>query len=173
LRVCAPSTTFRSNGAFISSGSQAQFALFARIDETGAIHLVNHLGVNLGDDPEKILDILDRDAITESDIEYNSSLSASDHEYAQHVLDFAANTPARYNADPKRLFEASGSAGKVMIFAARLDTFVKEDQTKVFYIGTNDPTELTEIRCHMLAHFKDLPIYATPFGPSSTKRVLR
>jgi D-lactate dehydrogenase len=47
-----------------------------------------------------------------------------------------------------------------MIFTVRLDTFVKEDQTKVFYIGTNDPSELTEIRCHMLAHFKDLPIYA-------------
>jgi len=47
-----------------------------------------------------------------------------------------------------------------MIFAVRLDTFVKEDQTKVFYIGTNDPSKLTEIRCHMLAHFKALPIYA-------------
>ena len=150
-----------SGGALIRRGPAfTQFALFARIDETGAIHLVNHLGVNLGDDPEKILDTLDRDAITESDIEYNSSLSASDHEYAQHVRNFAADTPARYNADPKRLFEASGSAGKVMIFAVRLDTFAKEEQTKVFYIGTNDPAELTKIRCHMLAHFKDLPIYA-------------
>ncbi len=150
-----------SGGALIRRGpAYTQFALFARIDESGAIHLVNHLGVNLGNDPEKILDILDRDAFTESDVEYNSSRSASDHEYAQHVRDLAADTPARYNADPKRLFEASGSAGKVMIFAVRLDTFVKEDQTKVFYIGTNDPSELTEIRCHMLAHFKDLPIYA-------------
>jgi D-lactate dehydrogenase len=150
-----------SGGALIRRGpAYTQFALFACIDETGAIRLVNHLGVNLGNDPEKILDILDRDAIRESDIEYNSSRSASDHEYAQHVRDFAADTPARYNADPKRLFEASGSSGKVMIFAVRLDTFAKEEQTKVFYIGTNDPAELTEIRCYMLAHFKDLPIYA-------------
>lgn len=150
-----------SGGALIRRGpAYTQFALFARIDETGAIHLVNHLGVNLGNDPEEILDILDRDAFTESDIEYTSSRFASDHEYAQHVRDVTADTPARYNADPKRLFEASGSAGKVMIFAVRLDTFVKEEQTKVFYIGTNDPAELTEIRCHMLAHFKDLPIYA-------------
>jgi D-lactate dehydrogenase len=150
-----------SGGALIRRGPAfTQFALFARIDETGEIHLVNHLGVNLGDDPEKILDTLDRDAITESDIEYNSSLSASDHEYAQYVRDFAADTPARYNADPKRLFEASGSAGKVMIFAVRLDTFAKEEQTKVFYIGTDDPAEFTKIRCHMLADFKDLPIYA-------------
>jgi D-lactate dehydrogenase len=150
-----------SGGALIRRGPAfTQFALFARIDETGAIQLVNHLGVNLGDDPERILDILDRDAFTEPDIEYNSSLSASDHEYAHYVRDFGADTPARYNADPKRLFEASGSAGKVMIFAVRLDTFAKEEQTRVFYIGTNDPAELTRIRCHMLAHFKDLPIYA-------------
>jgi D-lactate dehydrogenase (quinone) len=150
-----------SGGALIRRGpAYTQFALFARMDEAGTIHLVNHLGINLGDDPEKILDRLDRDAFAESDIEYTSSRSASDHEYAQHVRDFAADTPARFNADPKRLFEASGSAGKVMIFAVRLDTFAKEEPTKVFYVGTNDPAELTEIRCHMLAHFKDLPIYA-------------
>ena len=150
-----------SGGALIRRGpAYTQFALFARVDETGTIHLVNHLGVDLGDDPEEILGMLDRNAFSESDIEYNSSRSASDHEYAQHVRDFAADTPARFNADPKRLFEASGSAGKVMIFAVRLDTFAKEEPTKVFYVGTNDPAELTEIRCHMLAHFKSLPIYA-------------
>jgi D-lactate dehydrogenase (quinone) len=150
-----------SGGALIHRGpAYTQFALFARIDESGAIHLVNHLGVELGDHPEKMLDILDRDDFTESDIEYNSSRSASDHDYTQHVRDFTADTAARYNADPKRLFEASGSAGKIMIFAVRLDTFATEAQTKVFYIGTNNPAELTGIRCHMLAHFKDLPISA-------------
>jgi D-lactate dehydrogenase (quinone) len=150
-----------SGGALIHRGpAYTQFALFARIDENGKIHLLNHLGVNLGDDPEKMLDMLDHDAFTESDIEYSSSRSASDNDYAQHVRDFTADTPARYNADTKRLFEASGSAGKVMIFAVRLDTFAKEAQSKVFYIGTNNPAELTEIRCHMLGHFKDLPISA-------------
>ena len=150
-----------SGGALIRRGpAYTQFALFARIDETGEIHLVNHLGINLGDDPEKILDALDRDAFTESDIDYHSTCSASDHDYAQRVREFAEDTPARFNADPNRLYEASGSAGKVMIFAVRLDTFAKEGQTNLFYIGTNNPSELTEIRCHMLAHFKDLPIYA-------------
>ena len=150
-----------SGGALIRRGpAYTQFALFACMDETGTILLVNHLGINLGEDPEKILDRLDHDTFAESDIEYNSSRSASDHEYAQHVRDFSADTPARFNADPKRLFEASGSAGKVMIFAVRLDTFAQEEPTKVFYVGTNNPAELTEIRCHMLAHFKDLPIYA-------------
>ena len=38
-----------SGGALIRRGpAYTQFALFARIDESGAIHLVNHLGVNLG-----------------------------------------------------------------------------------------------------------------------------
>jgi len=150
-----------SGGALIRRGpAYTQFALFACVDEARAIRLINHLGVNLGTDPDEILDRLDRGAFTESDIDYDSSRSASDQEYAQHVRDFAADTPARFNADPKRLYEASGSAGKVMIFAVRLDTFAKEEQTKLFYIGTNSPTELTEIRYHMLAHFKDLPIYA-------------
>jgi hypothetical protein len=43
--------------------------------------------------------------------------AASDHEYATHVHDIDASTPARFNADPRRLFEAFGSAGKVMTFA--------------------------------------------------------
>jgi D-lactate dehydrogenase len=148
-----------SGGALIHRGpAYTQMALFARIDETGDVHLVNHLGVNLGNAPETMLDRIDRDAFTEADIEYPHDRVASDHDYAQDVRDIDAATPGRFNADPKRLFEASGSAGKVMIFAVRLDTFPKEADTKVFYIGTNDPDELTRIRRHILAHFQDLPI---------------
>jgi D-lactate dehydrogenase len=150
-----------SGGALIRRGpAYTEFALFARVDESEAIQLVNHLGINLGTEPETMLDALDRDAFTESDIEPNSTCSASDHDYACYVRDLGAETPARYNADPKRLFEASGSAGKIMIFAVRLDTFPAEKQTKVFYVGTNDPFELSCIRSHMLTHFKDLPICA-------------
>src|SRR5262249_933670 len=137
-----------------------ELALFARVDEDGDVQLVNHLGVRLGGDPERILDTLDRDAFTESDIEYDSNRLASDNDYLQHVRNIDADKPARFNADPRCLFEASGSAGKVMIFAVRLETFAKQGQTKVFYIGTNEPAELTEIRRHMLAHFKELPISA-------------
>jgi D-lactate dehydrogenase (quinone) len=116
-----------SGGSLIRRGpAYTQFALFARVGDTGTVGLVNHLGVNLGSDPESMLNILDRDAFTESDIEYNSNRIASDLDYAQHVRDFMANTPARFNADPKRLYEASGSAGKIMIFAVRVDTFAKE-----------------------------------------------
>ena len=45
-----------------------------------------------------------------------------------------------------------------MIFAVRLDTFPMERETKVFYIGTNSPAELTKIRRHILAHSGDLPL---------------
>jgi D-lactate dehydrogenase len=148
-----------SGGALIHRGTAyTEMALFARIDEAGEVHLVNHLGVDLGDAPEAMLDRIDRDAFTEADIAYPQDRVASDHEYAQNVRDIEAATPGRFNADPKRLFEASGSAGKVMIFAVRLDTFPKDAETKVFYIGTNDPAELTKIRRHILAHFEDLPI---------------
>jgi len=127
---------------------------------TGRVQLVNHLGVNLGHDPEMILARLDQDDFAERDIEYNSGRVASDRGYAEHVREFTRETPARFNADSRCLYEASGSAGKIMIFAVRVDTFPKEEQTKVFYIGTNDPAEFTGIRQHMLAHFKDLPISA-------------
>jgi D-lactate dehydrogenase (quinone) len=148
-----------SGGALIHRGpAYTQMALFARIDEAGEVHLVNHLGVNLGNTPETMLDRLDRNAFTEADIEYPQDRVASDHDYAAHIRDIDAATPGRFNADPKRLFEASGSAGKVMIFAVRLDTFPKEAETKVFYVGTNDPDELTTIRRHILAHFADLPV---------------
>ena len=150
-----------SGGALIRRGpAYTELALFARIDERGAVQLVNHLAINLGNDPETILERLDHDDFSESDIEYKSGRVASDHDYAQHVRDFTSDTAARFNADPRCLYEASGSGGKIMIFAVRVDTFAKEEQTKVFYIGTNDPAEFTEIRHHMLAHFKDLPISA-------------
>jgi D-lactate dehydrogenase len=148
-----------SGGSLIHRGpAYTQMALFARIDDAGNVQLVNHIGVRLGTDPEEILGKLDRNDFTEADIEYPKERVASDHDYAQHVRDVDADTPGRFNADPRRLFEASGSAGKVMVFAVRLDTFPKDDHIKVFYIGTNDPAELTRIRRHVLAHFKDLPI---------------
>jgi D-lactate dehydrogenase len=136
-----------SGGALIRRGPvYTRMTVFARIDEEGAVQLINHLGVKLGNDPETILSSLDRDAFTEADIEYNPDQVTSDQDYARDVREIDADTPGRFNADPKRLFEASGSAGKVMVFAVRLDTFPTERETKVFYIGTNDPAELSKIR---------------------------
>ena len=66
------------------------------------------------------------------------------------------DTPARFNADPSRLFEASGSAGKVCVFV-RLDTYEKVE-SNVFYIGTNDADDLTAIRRYLLTSLPSLPI---------------
>jgi len=148
-----------SGGALIQRGpAYTELALYARVDEAGRLELINHLGIALGNDPETILDTLDRDAFGEEHIAHDPARMASDREYAAHVRDIAADTPARFNADPRRLKEASGSAGKVVTFAVRLDTFEAEKATQVFYIGSNDPAELEDIRRHILATFKALPV---------------
>ena len=65
-------------------------------------------------------------------------------------------TPARFNADPRRLYEASGSAGHLAVFALRLDTFAADEHTQVFYIGSNDPAELESLRRDILSGFRSL-----------------
>ncbi|MGD0102868.1 MAG: D-lactate dehydrogenase [Rhodopila sp.] len=148
-----------SGGALIHRGPAfTQLALFARLDEEGNLHLVNHLGIRLGVEPEAVLERLEKGEFTQADVENDPTRFASDHDYAKYVRDVDAATPARFNADPLRLFEASGSAGKVMLLAVRLDTFPKEQRTGVFYIGSNEPQELEEIRRDMLAAFDSLPI---------------
>jgi D-lactate dehydrogenase (quinone) len=148
-----------SGGALIHRGpAYTQLALYAQIDEAGQVRLVNHLGIRLGGDPQTILDRLDRGEFTDADVEHDPNRAASDHDYKLRVREIDADTPGRFNADPARLFEASGSAGKVMTFAVRLDTFPKETETGTFYIGTNDTGELTKIRRHILSHFADPPV---------------
>lgn len=148
-----------SGGSLVRRGpAYTELALFARVDTQGSIHLVNHLGIHLGDDPESILESIQRGQFGGDQIEYLTDRSASDHDYANHVRQIDEATPARFNADPSRLFEASGSAGKVMLFAARLDTFPKDNRTTVFYIGTNNTMELTRLRRDMLAKFSSLPV---------------
>lgn len=148
-----------SGGSLIQRGpAYTQYALFAQVDDGGRLKLVNHLGVDLGETPEQILSRLDRGDYTEADITASDNQWASDREYCTHVRDVDADTPARFNADPRRLYEASGSAGKLAVFALRLDTFPAEDDTRVFYIGTNDKAELTAIRRHILSQFENLPV---------------
>jgi len=148
-----------SGGALVRRGPAfTQMALYARVDEDGTLRLVNHLEVNLGADPEVILDRLERGDFSASDIEHDPLRVGADHDYARRVRDTDADEPARFNANLRGLYEASGSAGKLVIFAVRLDTFRKAHQTRVFYIGSNDPRELTNIRRHVLKSFKSLPI---------------
>jgi D-lactate dehydrogenase (quinone) len=148
-----------SGGALIRRGpAYTQMALFARLDANRRMQLVNHLGVRLGKDAKEVLDRLERGTFAPADIEYDPNRCGSDHDYAQRLRDVEANVPVRFNADPRRLFEASGSAGKIIVFAVRLDTFPKDLDTKVFYIGTRDPAELSTLRRHVLATFRNLPV---------------
>lgn len=147
-----------SGGSLVQRGpAYTEMALYARINEQGKLTLVNHLGIDLGSTPEQILGRLDDEQIKPEDVKYDGR-RASDSEYADRVRDVDADTPSRFNADPGRLFEASGCAGKLAVFAVRLDTFPSEKQNEVFYIGTNNPDVLTEIRRHILANFKHLPV---------------
>lgn len=150
-----------SGGSLVRRGpAYTELALYARLEADGGLSLVNHLGVSLGDDPETVLDRLDRGAFTPADVAHEPDRHASDHDYAHHVRDIDADTPARFNADPRKLHEASGSAGKLALFAVRLDSFAKEEGTGVFYIGTNDANLLASLRRDMLRDFAGLPIAA-------------
>ncbi|WP_376775623.1 D-lactate dehydrogenase [Serratia fonticola] len=147
-----------SGGALVKRGpAYTEMALYAKLDADGQLRLINHLGINLGDTPEEILTRLEKGDYRPTDVEHGE-LRASDNEYASRVRDVDADTPSRFNADKRRLFEASGCAGKLAVFAVRLDTFAKEDKEQVFYIGTNDTAVLTELRRHMLSQFENLPV---------------
>ncbi|MDB5440647.1 MAG: D-lactate dehydrogenase [Caulobacteraceae bacterium] len=148
-----------SGGSLVNRGPAfTQMALYGRRDTDGVLHLVNHMGIDLGEDPETVLGRLDRGEFKDADVSSDSGRLGSDKTYAEHVRQVEADTPARFNADPSRLFEASGSAGHVVLFAARLDTFPQEKNAAVFYVGTNEPSELTAIRRHVLSAFETLPI---------------
>ena len=147
-----------SGGSLIKRGpAYSEMALFAQVDEQGKLKLVNHLGIDLGASPEEILGRLDDERWRAEDVQHDGR-HASDPDYADRVRHVDADTPARFNADARRLFEASGCAGKLAVFAVRLDTFPCEPQQQVFYIGTNDPAVLSDIRRHILAHFTHLPV---------------
>nr|WP_277998323.1 D-lactate dehydrogenase [Sphingomonas liriopis] len=148
-----------SGGSLIRRGpAYSELALYAQVDAAGQLRLINHLGIALGDHPEEMLDRLDRHGFAEAEVEWPEDRRASDGDYQTHVRRVDAPTPARFNADPSRLFEASGSAGRVALFAVRLDTFAKPTATATFYIGTSDPRRLTTIRRHILTQFTHLPV---------------
>ena len=147
-----------SGGALVQRGpAYTEMALYAQLTEQGELQLVNHLGIDLGETPEEILENLDNQRYQRKDIQLDCG-KGHDHAYCNHVRQVDEDSPARFNADPARHYEASGCAGKLAIFAVRLDTFVAENKTAVFYIGTNQTEALNDLRRHMLANFKQLPI---------------
>lgn len=147
-----------SGGSLVRRGpAYTELALYGRVNDDGKVELVNHLGIDLGNTPEEILTNLQNRGYSSEDVQVSDKL-ASDHEYAERVRDVDADTPSRFNADERRLFEASGCAGKLAVFAVRLDTFPADKKTQVFYIGSNNPDVLEDIRRYILSEFKNLPV---------------
>lgn len=148
-----------SGGSLIQRGPAfTQLALYAAIGADGVLRLVNHLGVALGDEPEEILRRVEAGDFGAADVQPCEDRWAHDRAYARHVREIDSDRPARFNADPRCLFEGAGSAGKLITFAVRLDTFENDGETATFYIGTNDPARLTHIRRTILGSLTVLPV---------------
>ncbi len=147
-----------SGGSLVERGpSYTEMSVYAQITADGTLELVNHLGMSLGDDPETILARLDAGTFSDADFEPTNA-KGSDTDYAARVRDVTADTPARWNADPRRLHEAAGCAGKLAVFAVRLDTYPDNTREQVFYIGTNDTAALSKLRRDVLQDFSVLPV---------------
>ena len=146
-----------SGGSLVKRGpAYTELALYAKINKDGKLELINELGINLGDDPETILKNLQNKNYKDQDIIYNEKL-ASDDKYSKIVRGIDEDTPARYNSDKRLLYGASGSSGKLVVFALRLDTYPKPKTNKVFYLGTNNPDVFWKLRRDILSKFKNLP----------------
>lgn len=147
-----------SGGSLVQRGpAYTELSLYAQITQDGTLELVNHLGINLGNSPEEILTRVDKGEFTDTDLSDGAG-RASDAGYPERVTDVDADSPARFNADPRTLHEASGCAGKLAVFAVRLDTFPVSTGDKVYYVGTNDPADLTNLRRRALTDLPELPV---------------
>ena len=146
-----------SGGALIKRGpAYTELALYAKINSSGKLVLINDLGIELGNSPKEILSNLQHRNYNEDQIGFPSK-RASDNEYEKRVRNIEASTPSRFNADKRRLYGASGCAGKVAVFAVRLDTYPIPERNQVFYIGTNSSNVLGNMRRDILSQFKHLP----------------
>ncbi|MEM7147995.1 MAG: D-lactate dehydrogenase, partial [Verrucomicrobiota bacterium] len=147
-----------AGGALCKRGSSyTQLALFAQVDKDGKLNLVDHLGIkNLGNTPEEIFARIEKGDFPLEDLE-DMDKPASDRDYADRIRNLNATSPNRYNADPERLFEVSGSAGKVAAFAVRVDTYPVPKRKQVFFLGSNDTQHFVTLRKHILENFRELP----------------
>jgi D-lactate dehydrogenase (quinone) len=147
-----------SGGALVQRGpAYTELSLYAQINAVGQLELVNHLGIDLGTSPEAILTRLEAGEFCEIN---HGCGAACAQDYPQRVRAISAPTPARFNADVTRLHEASGCAGKLAVFAVRLDTFPSAGPSTLFYLGTNNAAHLTALRRALLAPELSLPISA-------------
>ena len=146
-----------SGGSLIQRGpAYTEMALYAKVNENGRLELINDLGINLGKTPEEILENLQLKNYKTSD-DINTKKRASDDGYIDILRNINSNTPSRFNSDPRLLYGASGSAGKIAVFAVRLDSYEKPKKNKIFYLGSNEADVFWQIRRDILSSFKSLP----------------
>ena len=146
-----------SGGSLVKRGpAYTELALYAKVNRNGKLELVNELGIKLGSKPEEILINLQNKNYRRTDI-LSSKKLASDDKYSSIVREIDSNKPARYNADKRLLYGVSGSAGKVAVFAVRLDTYNIPQKNQVFYVGSNDSNVFWKLRREILSKFKTLP----------------
>lgn len=146
-----------SGGALVKRGpAYTELSVYAQINAQGELVLVNHLGIQLGDSPEAILTNLQKGSFALNSV-IKSPKMASDIEYVERIRNVNADTPSRFNADTRRLHESSGCAGKLAVFAVRIDTFPVAKREQTFYIGTNDTNEFTKLRKDILSRLTNMP----------------
>lgn len=146
-----------SGGSLIQRGpAYTEMALYAKVNENGRLELINDLGIHLGKTPEEILENLQLKNYKTSDV-INTKKRASDDGYIDILRNINSNTPSRFNSDPRLLYGASGSAGKIAVFAVRLDSYEKPKKNKIFYLGSNEADVFWQIRRDILSSFKSLP----------------
>lgn len=145
-----------SGGALVERGpAYSEQALFARITADGTLEMVNRLGIELGGEPEAMLrslatgDLAAAAGSSEPGITYRT--------YRDHVRQVNEPSPARYNADPRGLHDASGSAGKVIVFAIRVPTFPAPVRESTFIVASDDAAALARLRRALLDPAVPLP----------------
>lgn len=142
-----------SGGALVERGpAYSDRALFARVGANGSLQLVNQLGLDLDGDAEAILSDLEAGAFAPM-----APMEPPRHPYDHHVRQVQEPSPARYNADPRGLRDASGSAGKVIVFAVRVPTFPAPACEQTILIATDHADALTELRLALLDPAYPLP----------------
>lgn len=151
-----------SGGALVQRGPAfTEYSCYARINEDGEFEFHNNLGLKFeeGLTPEQILDLIQDGAVNKFSIDETVQKRASSTDYKDKVVLVDEDSPARYNADPERLKESSGSAGHLVVFAVRLDSFEKPKVNQVYIISSNDINVLTDVRRASLTEMKNgLPI---------------
>ncbi|TCM61187.1 D-lactate dehydrogenase [Acinetobacter calcoaceticus] len=149
-----------SGGSLIRRGpAYTEKSLFAQVDASGELKLVNHLGIALGQTPAEIFKNLEGQQYSTGTCQDWEGRIWADN-YADSLRDTTSATPTRYNGNAEYLHDSSGSSGKIAVFAVRLPTFEAAPESVSYYIGSNDESEFIGLRKYILEQMTSLPSQA-------------